>query len=256
MILKIIAVLAISTPLYAAPKIIANVDGEEITQAAVENFMQHIKKTVSFKDALSEMVTIELLVAKRLQSPIEIDSPLELELARTKKALIASDQLSQILSTYKPSEVEITKAYREIYLNSKVGTEYNASHILVEQKAQAENIIQQLTSGQDFSVLAKEHSTGPSGANGGALGWFGLAKMVKPFSDATAQLEKGAFSMQPVQTQFGWHIIKLNDLKTSEAPKLEAVRKEIHSRLSAIHLTQEIKKLQKTASIKAGAAQK
>ena len=97
-----------------------------------------------------------------------------------------------------------------------------------EEEANA--IVGELAGGADFPALAAEKSTGPSGPNGGSLGWFGKGMMVPAFEEAVIALEKGEVSA-PVQTQFGWHVIILNDERTAEAPTLEEVREEIAGNL-------------------------
>jgi len=240
--------IAISFNSYAAPKVLATVNGAKITQAAVENYMSHVKSSMSFQSALATMITIEVLASERLRTPLKPDSPLQLELDRNRKAYLASDTSEMLLKGFNMTDEQIKTAYQQQYLNEAVLKEYNASHILVKTKQQADELIQQLKLKADFSALAKQHSTGPSGKNGGSLGWFNLSKMVKPFSAATASLTKNNVS-DPVQTQFGWHIIKLNDVRKTTAPSLDSVTKKITNRFAALKLNEEIEKLISAANI-------
>lgn len=91
--------------------------------------------------------------------------------------------------------------------------EYRARHILVNSRAQAEQIILQLHQGADFASLAKQYSIGPSGPKGGDLGWFAASRMVKPFAQEVRTLKVGAFSATPVQTQFGWHVVLVEEMR-------------------------------------------
>lgn len=234
---------------FAASPVLVTVNDTDISQAAVENFMQHFKKSVSFKDALSEMITIEALVAHRLKTPIAKDSILQLELERSKKAMIAADALEIILAGLQMSEDELRAEYQKQYLSPDTAKEYNANHILVKTENEALAIISELNNKADFEVLAKQHSTGPSSKTGGALGWFDLGKMVKPFSAATAALKKGEHSQAPTKTQFGWHVIKLNDLREKVIPSLESVAAQIKRRYSALKLSDEIQKIHNAANI-------
>ena len=102
----------------------------------------------------------------------------------------------------------------------------------MQTQAEAQDLIAQLKEGADFQALAKEHSTGPSGPNGGDLGWFAPEQMVKPFADAVIALEDGAFSPDPVQTQFGWHVIlreESRDAIITPVPLDSAVCRECRS---------------------------
>jgi len=128
------------------------------------------------------------------------------------------------------TDAEILAEY-ETQLEQSSDKQYKARHILVETQSEAQDLIDQLDEGADFQALAKEHSTGPSGPNGGDLGWFAPDQMVKPFADAVVALEDGAYSKAPVQTQFGWHVILREDTRENEPPTLESVRDAIKQRV-------------------------
>lgn len=121
-------------------------------------------------------------------------------------------------------------AYDEKYANSPPKVEYNASHILIETEEEALNLIKRLNEGADFAELAMAHSTGPSGPNGGNLGWFGEGRMVPSFEKAVVEMEKEAIS-GPVKTDFGWHVIRLNDTRTIGAPAFEDAQASLREEL-------------------------
>lgn len=128
------------------------------------------------------------------------------------------------------TEDAIAEAYSQRYSGSEPSKEFSAAHILVETQEAAQEIKDQIDAGADFTALAKERSTGPSGPNGGELGWFSAGMMVKPFEDAVIALEPGEVSA-PVQTQFGWHVIRLNETRIIEAPALDEVREELETEI-------------------------
>ena len=129
----------------------------------------------------------------------------------------------KFLSGKAPSDAQLQAEYQaEVAQMPK--TEYHAEHILVKTQAQAEKIIGELGHGKKFTALAKKYSTDPTKANGGDLGWFTLDHMVKPFSDAVAQLKVGQYTHQPVHTQYGWHIIKLLGTRPLSAPPFDKVK--------------------------------
>ena len=142
---------------------------------------------------------------------------------------------------------EILEAYRE-QMALAPPLEFKASHILVETQSQALDLISKLEDGADFAELAKENSTGPSGPNGGDLGWFSANQMVAPFSQAVAALENGAFSKAPVQTQFGWHVILRVDSRESTPPTLESVRDVVKQRVEQDKLQEYLQNLRATLS--------
>ena len=138
------------------------------------------------------------------------------------KGRIASIERSLLNEAYmsRVRKLEITEAkIRDLYQKSIAlqpkRTEVRARHILVNTKTEAMKVISQLQGGADFSKLAKEKSTGPSGKNGGDLGYFGPGQMVPPFAKAAFALNKGQFTREPVKTQFGYHVIKVEDRRVS-----------------------------------------
>ena len=139
-----------------------------------------------------------------------------------------------------PTSQMIQAAYEEAISRLQNIEEFNASHILLKTKANALETLKLLNSGRDFSKLAKEKSTGPSGANGGQLGWFGLGQMVPKFETAVRVLKIGQVS-QPVETQFGWHIILLNDRRLKPPPTIEELRPELIQKLSQNHIDDLVK---------------
>jgi len=127
--------------------------------------------------------------------------------------------------------------------------EFKARHILLKTEEDANAIIKQLDKGADFEKLAKEKSTGPSGPNGGDLGWFTADRMVPPFSKATAELEVGKYSKTPVQTQFGFHVILKEGEKPSEAPPIDNLRPRIEQQIKQERVSAFLDKLKADANI-------
>jgi peptidyl-prolyl cis-trans isomerase C len=127
--------------------------------------------------------------------------------------------------------------------------EYKARHILVEKQETAESIIRELQAGGDFSKLAKEESKDSSAQAGGDLGWFSPQTMVKPFADAVAALEKGKYTTTPVKSEFGYHVIILDDVRSPEAPKFEDVKPQVEMFVQRKKLQEYLDGLRKTAKI-------
>ena len=141
----------------------------------------------------------------------------------------------------------IEKVYQSYQKNFKPSKEFNSSHILVQEEKSALNIIKKLNKKANFSDLAKEFSIGPSRKNGGQLGWFGAGRMVKEFEKATFLLKKGQVTKKPVKTQFGFHIIQLNDIRESKPKKLSEIMPNIHKLIkqkSLLNLEKQIRKNQ------------
>lgn len=208
--------------------VVATVNGAEITMGhmiaariALPEQYQSLPDDVLYQGLMEQL--IQQLVLS--QAAGDASNRVQIQLENERRALIAGEMIDGVLSAAVNDET-LQAAYDAQYANAEPAKEYNASHILVETEAAAKDLIAQLADGADFAELAKANSTGPSGPNGGELGWFGAGMMVKPFEDAVVTLQAGEVSA-PVQTQFGWHVIILNETRMQGAPAMEDVRDEL-----------------------------
>jgi len=179
---------------------------------------------------LNEFVTLVVMSqeaeAQGLDANPNVQATLEWERTRTlSQALIA-----EYLKSHPISDEDLKKAYDEQF-GSEPAREYKARHILVANEDDAKAVIAELDKGADFAELAKTRSTGPSGPKGGDLGWFSPKDMVPPFAEALAGMEKGTYSKTPVQTEFGWHVIQLEDIRETQPPAFDAVKGQLLAKL-------------------------
>ena len=210
-----------------ADTVIASVNGTEITLGHVIVLRQQLPSEYQSlpDEVLFEGIINQLIEQTLLADQTTADSvPREVELAleNERRALLSGVQI-EALARQDVSEEAVQAAYDEAYGNLPAEPEFNASHILVETEEEALALIETLNGGADFAELAIEKSTGPSGPNGGELGWFGLGMMVPEFEEAVSGMEAEGISA-PVQTQFGWHVVRLNDKRDKPAPTLEETR--------------------------------
>ena len=240
-------------PLQAqdANTVVATVNGKSITlghmivaRAILPEQYQQLPNDVLFEGILKQLVEQSLL-AGAFDGTLPKRIPISLE--NEQRSLIAGETLEVVLSQAL-SEHAVKAAYDAQFADAEPSKEYNASHILVETEEEALAIQADVDGGADFATVAKEKSTGPSGPNGGSLGWFGKGAMVPSFEAAVVGLEVGAVSA-PVQTQFGWHVIILNETRNTSAPELDAVRAEIEGTLRQEAVTTKIEELRETATI-------
>ncbi len=147
------------------------------------------------------------------------------------------------------SDDAIQTAYDNFVADSASRETVTAAHILVETEDEAIAIIAQLNDGADFAALAKEKSTGPSGPNGGELGSFGRGQMVPAFETAAFSMPVDSYSADPVQTQFGWHVIKVSARDVAPAPTLDQMREQIVSNLSRQSFARVIETLRAGATV-------
>lgn len=234
-----------------ADSVVATVNGTEITlghmlmvRASLPEQYQQLPDDVLWDGILDQIVQQTVLSQ---QDANEDSRRVQLALENERRALLAAQVIEGIVDDA-VTEDTVQAFYDKTYLQAEPTQEFNASHILVETQEEAAAIVDELNGGADFAEVAREKSTGPSGPNGGQLGWFGPGMMVPEFQTAVEQLEVGAIS-EPVQTQFGWHVITLNDKRNQEAPDLAAVRSEIETQLSQQAVTQKIAELTGTADV-------
>ncbi|MEM1372005.1 MAG: peptidylprolyl isomerase [Pseudomonadota bacterium] len=211
---------------------VANVNGESITLGHVIQRFSVLPPEIQARgddvlwDGLLGMLIDEVLAGqdltgtdnKRVQYAID-------NARRSERAQMA---LEQHLENAVPDS-RVRSIYDERYANEG-GREFNAAHILLADEATAQDISNQAKQGSDFNTLAQENSTGPSAPNGGELGWFAEGMMVPSFEAAVKELSVGEIS-DPVQSPFGWHVIKLNDLRASDAPDYEEASETIRAEL-------------------------
>ena len=234
-----------------ANTVIATVNGKSITlghmivaRAILPEQYQQLPNKVLFEGILKQLVE-QTLLADSFDGTLPKRIPISLE--NEQRSLIAGETLEAVLSQAL-SEDAVKAAYDAQYADVEPTQEYNASHILVETEEEALAIQAEVVSGVDFAKVAKEKSTGPSGPNGGSLGWFSKGAMVPSFEAAVVSLEVGAVSA-PVQTQFGWHVIILNETRNTIAPELDAIRAEIEATLREAAVTTKIEELRQEATI-------
>ena len=143
----------------------------------------------------------------------------------------------------------VQQAYDIFVADEQSRHEVRARHILVKEKAEAEAVIAELRGGADFAELAKKLSTGPSGPNGGDLGYFPRGAMVPAFENAAFALAAGGFTQTPVQTQFGWHIILVEEKRIAEAPTIEELAPQLRQNLISQNLGRLLDSLRTNARI-------
>ncbi|MEP3787098.1 peptidylprolyl isomerase [Ascidiaceihabitans sp.] len=243
--------LALPAQAQDADTVVATVNGTDITvghmivaRNSLPEQYQQLPDAVLFQGILDQLVQQTVLKDSFDGTlPARVTKSIENET----RSLIAGEKVEQILAEDIPVE-DIQALYDSTYSSDAPETEYNASHILVETKEEADTIKADLEGGADFASTAREKSTGPSGPNGGSLGWFGKGAMVPSFEAAVVALESGAIS-DPVETQFGWHVIQLNETRTKDAPKFKDVREELLAEVRRTKLENVIAEMEKAADV-------
>lgn len=222
-----------AAPIADLGEAIVTVDGQSIS----EPMLAYYSRTRAQQDSsdlseeerdglMEELIQLRLLANAAEAGDTLSDSAFLAEIELQRLQMIARRQITNQLQANPATEAELQAAY-EANLEQFAGAQYRARHILVDVEQDAVDIITELQQGADFQELARTRSTGPSGPNGGDLGWFEADRMVPPFAAAVRSMEPGSFSETPVQTRFGWHVILLEERSDARAPGLDAVRADV-----------------------------
>jgi len=237
----------------AAP--VVTVNGREISSTVFDTFLQAVTgkppaevPDEQKKELLDRLIDMSVAAQAAEKDGLENDPQLKARVDLLHMQILAEAASEKYFKTHPISDTELKAEYDAQI--AQMPKEYKARHILVEKKETAEALIKQLQGGADFAKLAKEQSKDPGSAkNGGELGWFSANSMVKPFSEALAGLQKGETTKEPVQTQYGWHVIQLEDTRSPEPPAFDAVKKQVEMLAQRKKLQAYVEQLRKTAQI-------
>lgn len=235
--------------------VVASVNGREITAGEVAMFYQNLPPQYQqipleqIYQQLIERLVDQKLVADAARKGGLADRPD----VKARLEMVREGILNQIYMEEKMqaaiTEDSLRNGYRKMVALEPKREEIRARHILVKTREEAMVIIGQIGKGADFATLAKDKSTGPSGRNGGDLGFFSEGQMVPPFSKAAFALKKGEVTTEPVQTQFGWHVIKLEERRVSGSRRYEDVVDELRQKMTDEVFEKEVQKLRAGAKI-------
>lgn len=233
-----------------ADTVVATVNGKAITlghmivlRASLPEQYQQLPDDVLFNGILEQLVQQETLE----QSLPEISRRDVLALENDRRGYLSGVVLQQVVQGA-VTDAALQAAYDARYKDAQPQTEYNAAHILVDSEAKAAELKAQIDAGADFAELARTNSTDGAAQSGGDLGWFGLGMMVKPFEDAVVTMKAGEVK-GPVQTDFGWHLIKLTETRIAAVPTLDELRDELAGEIEAKAVESHIKALSDAAKI-------
>jgi peptidyl-prolyl cis-trans isomerase C len=242
---------AFTTPAdVSADTVVATVNGTDITlghmivlRSTLPPQYQTLPDDVLYKGILDQLV--QQVALEQSLGDLSRADRLRLDLDRRG---YLSQQALQVVVAGAVTDEALQAAYDAQYTNAPAATEYNAAHILVATKEEADAIKAELDAGGDFAALAAEHSTDGAAASGGDLGWFGAGMMVKPFEDAVIAMTPGAVA-GPIQTDFGWHLIQLKETREAAKPALEDVREELAAGIEQQAIATHIADLEAKATI-------
>ncbi len=227
----------------------------EIAKTILQEVLQQIPPQQHEEYVDRYLTETEVVYGLAVEDGLDKNDLFEKRIDLMRKRLLL-DMYLEKKTAEKVTDEEIKKVYEnQVLAQSGNGEEVRARHVLLKTKEEAIDVMEKAKAGDDFADLAKEFSTGPSGAQGGDLGYFTAERMVKPFSDAAFAMKAGDIS-EPVQTQFGWHVIKVEDRRKVEPPSLESLKDQISTYLEQQARAQLLSHVLQNADIKREAAAK
>ncbi len=235
--------------------VVAIVNGAPIHRSDVEeargrlpNQFRQIPFQAVFDVLVNSLINTKLVAEKAREQGLHEDDQVKSRIARIEDQILERVFLARYIDERVTEDV-MQERYKKLVEETKDKEEIRARHILVETEGKAKEIIADLKKGEDFAELAKKRSAGPSAYNGGDLGFFSADQMVPEFAKAAFALDKGQFTETPVQTQFGWHVIKVEDRRDAATPTVEGVAESMRADLAREIGTAYIQGLRKEADV-------
>ena len=235
--------------------IVANVNNEDISLETMIHAMNELPPEIQsqpfmsyYEDLLERVIDIKLFAQEGKKMKLDEEPSVRAAIDFVIEKVLMQAFLSKYVQE-NIKEENIKASYNNFIADETSREEIKASHILMDTESEAIDVINMLNDGDDFAELAKNKSTGPSGPSGGDLGWFKRGQMVPPFEKAAFSLNKNEISQRPVQTQFGWHVIKIFDKRIPQAPSYESMKSKLIQDLERKIVSKKIQDLRNDALI-------
>ena len=235
--------------------IVANVNNEDISLETMIHAMNELPPEIQsqpfmsyYEDLLERVIDIKLFAQEGKKMKLDEEPSVRAAIDFVIEKVLMQAFLSKYVQE-NIKEENIKASYNNFIADETSREEIKASHILMDTENEAIDVINMLNDGDDFAELAKSKSTGPSGPSGGDLGWFKRGQMVPPFEKAAFSLNKNEITQRPVQTQFGWHVIKIFDKRIPEAPSYESMKNKLIQDLERKIVSKKIQDLRNDALI-------
>ncbi|MFZ2629265.1 MAG: peptidylprolyl isomerase [Rugosibacter sp.] len=195
-----------------------------------------------------ELVRREILAQEAVKKGFDKNSDVQAQIELARQGVLIGAYLKDYVKTHPISDDQVKKEYEA--LKTRLGSkEYKVRHILVESEDEAKAIIAKLQKGEKFEDLAKQSKDPGSKERGGDLGWASPASFVKPFSDAMVKLEKGKFTPTPVKSDFGWHVIQLDDSRDMKIPAFDEAKAQLSQQMQQGMIQKHVEELRAKAKV-------
>ena len=255
-IVMLAAACAVALPAFAQN--VATVNGKVISQQSLDQFVkllvsQGATDTPQLREQVKqEMINRQIFVQAAEKDGVAKQADVQTEIELARQGILVRALMADYLAKHPVTDQQVQAEYDKAKQQQAGQMEYKVRHILVEDEKTANDLLAQIKGNKSkFADLAKKNSKDPgSAAKGGDLGWASPTNYVKPFADTVSSLKKGQLADKPVQTQFGWHIIEVEDTRPVEFPPLDQVRPQLEEMLRQQTLTAYQKELREKATIK------
>ncbi len=255
-ILLTVAALGAAGLAYAAGKPALVINGETVSQERFDAIIKNVTGRSGQPDSpqLREQIKSNI-ISSTLLAQVARDKGLDkteeylTEIEIVKQQILAQALVRDFIKSNPVSDAELKAEYDKLKSQFGAGKEFKARHILVKTEAEANDALKQIQKGRNFEELAKRISLDGSKANGGDLGWSKSENYVKPFADAMVKLKKGQITAKPVKSEFGFHLIKLDDVREQQGPSFEDVRPQLAERKQKTSFDEYLKTLRAKAKI-------
>jgi peptidyl-prolyl cis-trans isomerase C len=240
-----------SRPAVIKGEAVAKINNVEITRPELDGLMNARRmggQPAPEEQALDELIGLELLRQEAVAKGVFDDPEIAAEVNRQVANIIVSKHVNNIFTSNPITDEDIAAEYNR-QVEARPDKEYKSSHILVATEEEASAIIKQLDEGAKFADLAKQKSTGPSGKSGGSLGWSSPSDYVPEFALALQSIEPGKYSSAPVKTQFGWHVIQVEDIREANKPPIEQVKPQLQRMIMTQRITEYVDNLRNNADV-------
>jgi peptidyl-prolyl cis-trans isomerase C len=244
----------VSTPAFAQSKAFATVNGQPIPQSVYDAFLseQKAQGTPDNADLQSavkeELIRREILAQEAKKKGLDKKGTVPGQIELAKQAVLIRAYLADYVKAHPINEDQLKAEYEGI--KASLGTtEYKARHILVDKEDDAKAIIAKMEKGEKLADLAKQSKDPGSKDKGGELGWSSPSTYVKPFGEALVKLKKGEYTKTPVKSDFGYHVIQLDDSRPMTPPPYEQVKQQLQQRASQQQIEQLVKELRAKAKV-------
>jgi peptidyl-prolyl cis-trans isomerase C len=245
--------LSIATAHAAGP--LASVNGTPIPQSRFDTILkaqlaQGQADTPELRNAIKEnLIRMQLMTQEAEKMGLDKKPEVATQIAMNRQNVLIGAYLQEYFTTHPVTDATIQAEYDKLSQRAAGEKEYKVRHILVDGEDEAKALITKLKGGAKIEDLAKDSKDPGSKANGGDLGWANKASYVKPFSDAVAALEKGKYTEMPVKTDFGWHVILLEDVRDMKVPALEELKPRLTQLLQQQIIEKQIEDLRAKAKV-------